>query len=193
MNIVTKLTFARLCLSPLFIPLYFLGELRPELALAGIVAAWVLALLFEISDVLDGYLARRYGWVTKLGIILDPLADSVSRLTVFLCFVGSDIAPIWMVAIFLYRDSLVAGLRIVAASQNILIAARRSGKVKAVVQAGAIQGVLIAQIVAHLWPQWAGAGLASFRYGLLLAAAIVTVYSAIDYIAGNWPSPPERI
>ncbi len=134
-----------------------------------------LAILSELSDVLDGALARKLGQASGLGQALDPLCDSLYRLTVFLAFAIAGWIPLWLVLPFLFRDIIVSYARIMAASRGVSIGARRSGKIKAVFQ-GAAQ---IAVIGAHMLGlpdvlSWAFVGL----------AALVTLYSLYDYVLG---------
>ncbi len=181
-----KLTLARIGLSPVFILLFFLGEIAPGAAVAGKAGALAVAVLFEVTDVLDGYLARSRGMVTELGKYLDPLADSLSRFTVFLCFLATGLIPIWMVAVLFYRDSIVASLRIAAASQNVIIAARASGKIKAVVQGAVILGLLVLDLVLALVSGKPPVTLETAAFWSVLVVTVVTGLSGVDYVAGNW-------
>jgi CDP-diacylglycerol--glycerol-3-phosphate 3-phosphatidyltransferase len=105
---------------------------------------WALALVitFEVTDLLDGYVARRFEQISQLGKILDPLADSVSRFTVFLGFLALGYANVWAIAMIFYRDSIISTVRILAASQGVIVSARWSGKLKAIVQGTAIIVIL---------------------------------------------------
>ena len=185
MNLPNRITLFRLCLAPLFILFFFLGRIDPSLTFAGKVGAILVAFLFELTDFLDGYIARRRGLVTELGKFLDPFADSVSRFTVFLCFLGAGYAEIWMAAIIFYRDSLVANLRIAAASRNLIIAARSSGKIKALVQGAAIFLILVLDIARSSGLDAAGTHFAQVCFWSMTVVTIVTGLSAVDYIAGN--------
>ena len=181
-----QVTMIRLLLSPVFILFFFLGELAPSLGFAGRIAALAVAVLFEVTDLLDGYLARTMGRVTELGKYLDPLADSLSRFSVFLCFLAAGFAGIWMLAVLFYRDSIVSAVRIAAATRNQSVAARSSGKLKAIVQGAAILLVLSLDLA-----RLAGSGPASLAFDAaafwsLTAVTAVTAYSAVDYVAGNW-------
>jgi CDP-diacylglycerol--glycerol-3-phosphate 3-phosphatidyltransferase len=91
-----------------------------------------------LTDWLDGYLARRRNEVTRLGILLDPLADKLLTSAAFLSLVELDAIPAWMVMIILGREFAVTGLRNVAAGRGVLIPASRLGKAKMVTQVVAI-------------------------------------------------------
>jgi CDP-diacylglycerol--glycerol-3-phosphate 3-phosphatidyltransferase len=161
-------------MSPVFIAAFFWDNpLSAPLSLA-------IVLMSEGSDVLDGHLARSRGQVTAFGKIFDPLADSISRFTVFLCYLADHLTPLWMVATILYRDMLVSTLRTAAASQGVIISARKSGKVKAVVQGASIiviQTLRLAQENRDF--------VATYVYSFMLAVTLVTAWSAVDYVWGN--------
>ncbi len=113
MNIPNKLTVSRLFLAPIFFVLYFLpnwtGMNAPALT-------WLLLLVYvliEISDLLDGFIARRYQMVTDLGKVLDPFSDVISRMTYFVCLAFSGIMPLWVFLIILYRELSVTFLRMI--------------------------------------------------------------------------------
>ncbi len=139
----------------------------------------------ELSDGLDGYLARRYNQVTDLGKLLDPMADSIYRISIFLAFIVEPVRlPVYLVFIFLYRDSVIATLRTVCALRGFALAARPSGKAKAVVQAAAAIAVTILLI-----PY--GMGILSaptlrLSSGIIVGiAALYTLISGIEYLYAN--------
>jgi CDP-diacylglycerol--glycerol-3-phosphate 3-phosphatidyltransferase len=143
--------------------------------------------LIELSDLFDGMAARARNEVTDFGKVFDPIADSVSRQTVFISFMLSGIIPLWMYLIFFYRDAFMQLLRIVCASGGFVLAARKSGKLKAVLQGTAtfcILAVILAQRLGapwmpeHLWGRHPG-------YWIMLAVAVYTLLSVIDYIIPN--------
>lgn len=178
MNVANALTLFRLFLSPaLLVAFAFWDHLSAQFCALGI------ACLSEGSDILDGHLARNRAQITDFGKLIDPMADSISRLTAFLCFAGVGYVPVWMVVCILYRDSIVATLRTIAAVQNIVVAARPSGKIKAVVQGTAILTVLVLSILHQLYqtPHYA-----QIVHGLMALVTGVTVLSGVDYLMGNW-------
>jgi CDP-diacylglycerol--glycerol-3-phosphate 3-phosphatidyltransferase len=180
MKLPTKVTMIRVLLSPFF-AIAFFGD-----SLAYKFAALIIAILFEVTDVLDGYLARRTRQVTAFGKILDPFADSISRFTVFLCFLVNGWAHIGMIMIIFYRDCLVQFLRVHAASSSIIIAARTSGKIKAVVQGTMIIIVLLldcADSILHFLPPTLPIGTIAW-WGMAIVT-VVTFASALDYLYGN--------
>ena len=160
------------------------GEIRPVflgLCLLGLVAA-------EVTDVMDGIVARRTGEVSAIGKLLDPLSDSIFRMFVFLGFLASGWMPLWMMAIFFARDILVAYLRVFSGLQDIVLAARLSGKVKAIGQATC----QIALVILFLFDHWQlsdrflgfALPMPHIAFWLCLAAVAITVWSAYDYTVG---------
>ena len=132
-NVVTSL---RLPLAPVAVALLVTGTVW------GTVAAAVLALLLELSDLLDGYIARRYGLVTDFGKLYDPFSDAFTRYTLFLGLYAIDVASLWMVIAIFYRDAAISFFRTVAATRDVIVAARPSGKIKAVVQGVGMQLIM---------------------------------------------------
>ncbi len=134
--------------------------------------------LAELSDFLDGYIARAYDQVSDLGKILDPMSDSIYRISVFVAFVSQGWMPVWMFLLILCRDIIVSYLRILAEQQIGTLAARSSGKWKAIVQSGA----QIIVVSLHALYGTTISGLAEqVAFYSLLAATLVTAYSLIDY------------
>lgn len=178
MGIANQLTLARLGLSPVFVLAFALG------GRAGYVAALLLAGVFELTDMLDGYLARTKKETTDFGKLLDPLADSVARFSVFLCFLWGGFAELWVVALLFYRDAMVAYTRVAAARAGVVLAARLSGKVKAIVQGIVILAVLALIVLAQpgeleatkRWTRW-----------LMRLVAAVTLWSGLDYLFSSVP------
>lgn len=144
MNIANCLTLMRVLISPLFLLIYLEHDF---LNIPLTTLPYVLLCLFgisELSDAFDGYLARKLNQVTDLGKILDPMADSMYRISMFLTFTLPPVQlPMVLVFIFLYRDSVVSTLRTICALKGFALAARPSGKVKAVIQAASALVVML--------------------------------------------------
>ena len=173
-TLANALTTFRLLISPVFIAVFFWDNpLSAPLSL-------LLVLMSEGSDVLDGYLARTRGQVTPFGKLFDPFADSISRFTVFLCYLTANLAPLWMVAIILYRDLLVSTLRTAAAAQGVIISARKSGKIKAIVQGTSIIAIQSLKLL-----QENHDAVSNYAHGFMMAVTLVTAWSAMDYVWGN--------
>ncbi|MEM6929858.1 MAG: CDP-alcohol phosphatidyltransferase family protein, partial [Myxococcota bacterium] len=144
-NVVTA---ARIPLAPIAVG--FLVLETPT----GILVATVLALLLEATDILDGQIARRYGVVTSFGKLFDPFSDAVTRYTLFLGMYAIGVAELWMLIAIFFRDSSVSFFRSVAAVRQVVVAARFSGKLKAVVQGVGTQLIFISLLVMQLAPDW---------------------------------------
>nr|BBH93361.1 CDP-diacylglycerol--glycerol-3-phosphate 3-phosphatidyltransferase [Thermogemmatispora argillosa] len=100
--------------------------------------------LASITDLLDGYLARRYHLVSSLGVFLDLTADKVFVSSILIALVQIGLVPAWIVVIIVAREFLVTGLRSMAAAQGTVIAAGRWGKQKTFITLLAIGGILLA-------------------------------------------------
>ncbi len=136
MTIPNYITISRLLISPIFLFFYLKYEAMGISTFGLFFILLSLLTLLEISDVADGYLARKYHQVSDLGKLLDPMADSIARITIFLTFtVGLVQLPMILVFVFLYRDSVSSTLRTVCALRGLALAARWSGKIKAILQA----------------------------------------------------------
>ena len=177
MNLPTKITFTRIVGSPLFIAFFYLGW---EVDKVFLWVALALVVAFEITDLADGLLARRWNQVTDLGKVLDPFADCISRFSVFLCFMFAGYAHIFMVALIFYRDIIVANIRIAAAMKGTVIHARTSGKIKAVVQAVVILAMMAGMNIFGK----DNAELIRLSLWAMGALTAVTVWSGVDYLLG---------
>lgn len=116
-----KITMFRIALIPVFLVLAYLD-----------LKYWALAtyIIACLSDVADGYIARHYNQVSNFGKFVDPLADKMLVLSAMCFFIDNGQMPGWAVAIVLFREFAVSGLRLIAVEQNRVIAAARSGKIK---------------------------------------------------------------
>ena len=174
MNLPNKLTVGRVIAVPFFIAFYMLG---------WHIAAFVLFVGASFTDMLDGKIARKNNLVTNFGKIMDPLADKILVYSAF-CLLIPEYVPSWMLIIILAREFTVAGMRTVAASEGIVIAAGMSGKIKTVLQMIAVPMLL-------LLPAFELVGYAFYTpfyyisYAFLWASLIMTVYSGIEYVVKN--------
>lgn len=187
MNVAILLTVARLFLAPAF-AYTFITAYNNNLAAGWLWAAFTLGALIELTDAFDGMVARRSGKVTDLGKVFDPAADSLSRLTAFISFMVVGIVPLWMFLVFMYRDMLMSLLRIICASKGTVLAARKSGKLKAVLQGIAIGLVVVLTLLQayEVIPrdlQWMGR---HPGYWIVGFAAAFTALSLLDYVIPNW-------
>ena len=131
-NLPNTLTVFRfVCIPLVVICLYFPGKL------GSFLAALFISMAF-ITDILDGYFARKYGAVTVLGKFLDPLADKILVSVTMIMLIPLDRIPIWVVILIIAREMAVTGLRSIAVNEGIVIRASSLGKYKTIFQAIAI-------------------------------------------------------
>jgi CDP-diacylglycerol--glycerol-3-phosphate 3-phosphatidyltransferase len=168
LSLPNGLTIVRVLVIPIILILLFSSG-----RLYQFIAA-LLFLLAAVTDTVDGYLARRCGMVTTLGKFLDPLADKLLIVTVLIALIPARAVPFWMVIVIVGREIAVTGLRGIAVSQGIVIAASPLGKYKTVFEVASICFLILNGDYFGL----------SFRFigmGLLWVALILAVFSAIDY------------
>ena len=182
MNLAVFFTASRIIVAPIFAFLFIHG-FRTESPLL-VWGAVVCAILIELSDMFDGMIARGRKEVTDFGKVFDPVADSLSRLTVFASFLATGIIPIWVFLVFLYRDVLMQLMRILCATNGIVLAARKSGKIKAILQAIAtfiVLAIVLAHLYTILWMPRTVWGMHT-AFWAVLGAALYTAVSGFDYI-----------
>ncbi len=169
MNLPNKLTIARVIAVPFFI-IAFIMELY--------LIAFIIFVLASLTDLLDGQIARKRNLVTNFGKIMDPLADKILVYSALCLFVEFGTVPSWMLIVILAREFAIAGMRTVAASEGIVIAAGMSGKIKTVLQMIAVPILILGHgfFTDFLMP---------IGNVVLWASIIATVYSGIEYIAKN--------
>ena len=131
MNLPNRLTVTRLVMAPIFFALYFLIDLFPSF---NPVLYAVLMVLFygvmELTDLLDGKIARKHGLVTDLGKVLDPFSDVICHLTFFTCFLASGIMPVWAFVLILWREFAQSFTRMLMMGKGKAMAANIFGKAK---------------------------------------------------------------
>lgn len=185
MTIAHYLTFFRILISPLFLVVYVEYD---NWGLSPTTLPYVLLAILcvcELSDAFDGHLARRYNQVTDFGKLIDPMADTICRLSVFLTFTEYPVKlPMLLVFLFLYRDCIISTLRTICALRGVTLAARTSGKVKAIIQAIAAFIVVILMIP-HAYGQITTERLQQVSTVVVAVAAAYSVFSAGEYIVAN--------
>jgi len=185
MSVALYLTLARIAFSPLFLVVYLYHE---SWGVSLYILPYILLFLMsicELSDLFDGMVARATNQVTDLGKLLDPMADSIFRLSVFLTFTQGLIQlPLPLVLIFFYRDSAISTLRTVCALRGVALAARLSGKIKAVLQAIVAFFIIILMIPYSLGIITLDL-LRDISLYSIVTVAVYTVYSGLEYIYAN--------
>lgn len=186
MRLALGLTLGRLAVGPLFLIVYmwYAAFGVPQIAMPFILLG--LLIVSELSDLLDGMLARKWNQVTQLGKILDPMADSIVRMAIFFTFTEGLIQlPLLLIFVFLYREVMISTLRTVCALQGRALAARKSGKVKAIVQALAafvVVGLIIPYALGAIDLQT----LQQWSLLIVSFAAVYTVISGLEYTFVHW-------
>jgi len=150
----------------------------------------------SMTDGIDGYLARRRGQITTMGILLDPLADKLLIAAAFVTLVqfNPSLVPAWIAVVIIGREFLVSGLRSIAASEGFTIEASDLGKFKMVVQIVSV----VAVILDHRWKEWPVYGNLVFPIHWIAYLAIgfmvcVSMVSAVDYFAAFWSRIDRRV
>ena len=181
-----SITISRIFISPLFAASFFLTDIFQSANLISVVLVWIIFALIEITDVLDGKWARMHNMESERGKLLDPFADSLSRLTYFVCFAAADIMPVWVLLLILYRDLGVSFIRQVLSDEGVTLGARMSGKVKAWVYAvSGFFGISVFSLHKLLILQNALTIVSSLCYFVFIATGIVAVWSFIDYVRAS--------
>jgi CDP-diacylglycerol---glycerol-3-phosphate 3-phosphatidyltransferase len=194
MNLPNSITMSRIACVPLLIwilsPAFpFQGHGAPGLkgGEQEIIAS-VVFILASITDGLDGYLARKRGQITTMGMLLDPLADKlmVSAAYIVLVAYNPRVVPPWIAVLVIGREFLVSGLRSIAAAEGFTIEASEIGKLKTVIQIVSV----VAAILAHRWDYWDWGGFIVAVHFIAVTAiywmATVSIISAVDYFVAFW-------
>lgn len=173
MNLPNKLTILRVVLIPFFVICMLVDEIPYNNYIALVIFAAA-----SLTDMLDGYIARKYDLVTNFGKFMDPLADKLLVSSALICFleVPGNPMPAWAVIIIISREFIISGFRLVASDAGVVIAAGWWGKVKTVVQ-------LFMSILLIL--DWNGAVVDTVEWIFIYAAVILTVISLVDYLVKN--------
>lgn len=174
MNLANRLTLIRVVLVPVFMFFY----LNKEVTNFDLIAL-VVFVVASLTDSLDGYIARSRNQITKFGKFMDPLADKLLVVAALICFVEAYLIPSWMAFIIIAREFMVTGMRILAASENITVAASSWGKVKTITQMVAIILILLDSFSIN------SISFSSIGYYVMLVATVFTVISGVDYFYKN--------
>lgn len=168
LNVPNFITLVRILLIPVFVILFLTPT--PDRSLS----AAVIFVLAAVTDLLDGYIARRTAQVTKLGKLLDPIADKLLVLSALILLVNIDRISALVALLIIARELAVTGIRAIAASEGLIIAAETTGKYKM-----ALQVIGITMLILE------GTGLAEL--GNLHLAGIVTLYLSLilGYVSGG--------
>ena len=180
MNLANKITIARIVMVFVFLVVCNIDEMVADEQMRYIwrVLGLILIILAGITDIVDGYIARKYDMVTDFGKLMDPLADKIFMTTAFVMLAAKQFLPGWVAVVILSREFLVTGLRLLAASKGEVIPADTTGKIKTLSQ------MIFLAFGGSMWVGWLDA--ASAKKSLLWtiyysAVAAFTVYSGVVY------------
>ncbi|MCX5666318.1 MAG: CDP-diacylglycerol--glycerol-3-phosphate 3-phosphatidyltransferase [Candidatus Omnitrophica bacterium] len=186
MNLPNKLTVLRIILVAVF--MFFLfskGVVMKSLALVTFLTA-------SFTDILDGYIAKKYKMVTDFGRLMDPIADKILVLSAFLAFVEMELIPAWMVVIIIFRDVAVTGLRMSALTKGKVISADEGGKHKMVSQVFAIVAILFFLIFREagmkVFDFWNASTERIYKDAIFILMSIttlLTLISGVSYLIRN--------
>ncbi len=188
MNLPNSITLSRIFALPVLI--WMLSPHFPHGGWHGEqeIVASLFFILVSITDGVDGYLARRRGQITTIGMLLDPLADKLLITAAYIALIqyNPHVVKPWIAVLVIGREFLVSGLRSIASSEGFTIEASDLGKLKTVIQIVSV----VAAILAHGWTEW--------HFGWFIVPvdlfavvgiyymALVSTISAIDYFIGFW-------
>lgn len=195
MNLPNSITLTRIFSIPLLIWIlstsHFQGSNGEKELLAS--AIFIAA---SITDGIDGYLARKRGQITTMGILLDPLADKLLIAAAFVALVqfNPHLVPAWIAVVIIGREFLVSGLRSIAASEGFTIEASDLGKFKMVVQIVSV----VAVILDRRWTEWPVYHQYFFPVDWIARLAIwfmvlLSLVSAADYFVAFWSKIDRRV
>jgi CDP-diacylglycerol--glycerol-3-phosphate 3-phosphatidyltransferase len=173
MNVPNLLSISRILAVPVFIVLM----LEPT-PLRALIAAIVFSIA-SATDWLDGYLARKWGQVTKIGKLLDPVADKILVASALIMLVDIARIPSWIAIVIIGRELAITGLRAMAAAEGIVIAAENMGKWKVGAQ---ITAVLCLVLDYHLGTDW----ISDVGRIAIFVAMVLAVISGLQYIRDYW-------
>lgn len=172
LNLANKITLARILMIPLFLIAFY-----TQMSGSNLVAAFIFAVA-AISDSLDGYIARSRDQITTLGKFMDPIADKLLVMTAVVMLVSVDRLHPLIAVVFIAREFIISGLRLVAVSQGIVIAASNLAKAKTLTQMIAVVVLLLDNLPFSLL------GIPVDQI-CVWASLIFTLWSAIDYVVRN--------
>jgi CDP-diacylglycerol--glycerol-3-phosphate 3-phosphatidyltransferase len=179
MGLANRITLFRIALAPVFAGLFSAWSTWREPY--WLVLVWFVFLISEVSDILDGWVARKLGETSDLGKLLDPFSDVLSRLTIFLCLLLAGVAPLWFFLIVLYREVSMTFLRLLMVQKGVVQAASMGGKLKAWLY-------FIASLVGMVpvtWPTLVPPGIEFWVVNLLFVlAALQSLISFGQYFLG---------
>lgn len=187
-NLPNILTVSRIFAVLIFVAIASVAHLKSgeSWVFGWRIAAVVLAMLAGLTDLLDGYLARKYHWVSDFGALMDPLADKIFVTGTMLMAVEFLIIPAWIAIAVLFREFMVTGLRTLAAKKQIVISADRWGKLKTALQMTMLGIAGIAWVIdgGHTYlhtESWFGIRIWYIWLAFMTGIVLITLFSGLGY------------
>jgi CDP-diacylglycerol--glycerol-3-phosphate 3-phosphatidyltransferase len=187
MNLPNSLTILRIFFVPLLVAALVQENVSVRIGGALITNEWLALAIFlaaAATDLLDGYLARRWKQVTTIGTLLDPIADKLLISAALISLVQVRALPGWMAILIIGREFAVSGLRSIAAAEGYTIKANDLGKTKMFFQVVAVSCMLVAvrHSTVHMVGMW-----------LMWAVVVFALLSAVSYFRKFWRRVDERV
>ena len=187
MNLPNALTIARIFFVPLLVAALVAQNVSVRIFNVTVTNEWLALAIFLVAaatDLLDGYLARRWGQVTTIGTLLDPIADKLLISAALISLVQVNAVPGWMVILVVGREFAISGLRSIAAAEGYTIKASDLGKTKMMAQVTAISLLLLS--IRHQ-------ALAAPAYWAMWLVVVFAMLSAVGYFRKFWRKVDVRI
>jgi CDP-diacylglycerol--glycerol-3-phosphate 3-phosphatidyltransferase len=187
MNLPNALTLLRIFFVPLLVAALVQGHVTIDLGFMEITNEMLALSLFlaaAATDLLDGYLARKWGQITTVGTLLDPIADKLLVSSALIALVQVRVVPAWMTIVVIAREFAISGLRSIAAAEGYIIEASDFGKAKLVAQVCAISLLMLSMHRTELRP----AAIAS-----MWVVVFITVLSALMYFRKFWRKVDDKV
>lgn len=187
MNLPNTLTLLRIFFVPLVVAALVQAPSDVDLGFFAIrneLLALSIFLIAAATDLLDGYLARRWGQITTVGTLLDPIADKLLVSSALIALVQVRVVPAWMTIVVIAREFAISGLRSIAASEGYIIKANDFGKAKLVSQVAAISMLMLSM----RWPQWRDAAIVG-----MWVVVVISVVSALFYFRKFWHKVDDKV
>ncbi len=181
MNLPNQLTVVRIIMIFIFLIICNVDDKLPEaIQHTWRVSGFIFVIIAGLTDLLDGYIARKYDLVTDFGKLMDPLADKIFIAATFIMLVDKNLLPGWVAVVVLSREFLVTGLRLLAVNKGEVIAADITGKIKTSLQ------MIFLIIGGCVWVGWLSmAQIRPLWVSATWIVVIVTLWSGISYFINH--------
>ena len=181
MNLPNRLTLLRICLIPFIVIIPLINGLDEvvfgDVKLSNLIVL-IIFCIASFTDFLDGYIARKHNLITDFGKFMDPLADKLLVFAAFILLIEEGLIPGWIVTVIIAREFMVTGIRVLAANNNVVIAASKMGKAKTISQMLTIIILLLSNYPFSLIN-------IPVDKIMMYLAAFLTVVSGFDYFIKN--------